>query len=73
MKDRPILTQPLTASERRSRDELITASNAYFEGMEQGTEKAMPFDPLCQRIENGAGTANDPTNQIAIRRMSCGD
>ena len=73
MQDRPILTRPLAPSERRSRDELITASNAYFEGMEQGTDKVTPFDPLCQRIENGVGTANDPTNQIAIRRMSCGD
>jgi len=73
MKDRPILTQPLAPSERRSRDELITAANAYFEGMEQGTDKVVPFDPLCQRIENGVGTALDPTNSVPIRRLSCGE
>ena len=46
MKDRPILTEPLKPSERRSRDELITVANSYFEGMEIGTEHPVntPFD-----------------------------
>ena len=72
MIDRPILKQALTPAERRSRDELITASNAYFEGMEQGTDKVTPFDPQCQRVENGVPTALDPTNTKAISRISCG-
>jgi len=40
--------------------------------MEQGTEKVTPFDPQCQRVENGVPTALDPTNTKAISRISCG-
>lgn len=64
----PIMTKPLAPSERRTRDELITASDAYFEGMEKGT----PFDPDCKRIENGVVTANDPGNAKQISRIPCG-
>ena len=73
MREDPIMTQPLARSERRSRDELITAANAYFEGMEQATDKNTPFDPLCKRIENGVPTALDPTNTVPVRRLNCGD
>ena len=68
----PIMTQPLAPSERRTRDELITASDAYFEGMEKGTDKVTPFDPDCKRIENGVVTSNDPGNAKQISRLSCG-
>ncbi len=68
----PIMTQSLAPSERRTRDELITASDAYFEGMEKGTDKVTPFDPDCKRIENGVVTANDPGNAKQISRLSCG-
>ena len=68
----PIMTQALAPSEKRSRDELITVANSYFEGMEQGTDKNTPFDKDCKRIENGVVTANDPGNTKQISRLSCG-
>jgi hypothetical protein len=68
----PIMTQPLALSEKRTRDDLITASDAYFEGMEKGTDKVTPFDPDCKRIENGVVTANDPGNAKQISRIPCG-
>jgi ribosomal protein S27AE len=72
MVDRPLLTQPLTAPQRRDRDTLITVANSYFEGMEKGTDKNTPFDKDCQRIENGVITANHADDTIPIRRESCG-
>jgi hypothetical protein len=66
----PIMTQHLAPSEKRSRDELITASDAYFEGMEKGADKVTPFDPDCKRIENGVVTANDPGNAKQISRIN---
>jgi hypothetical protein len=68
----PIMTQALAPSEKRSRDELITVANSYFEGMEKGTDKETPFDKDCKRIENGVVTANDPGNAKEISRLSCG-
>jgi hypothetical protein len=68
----PIMTQALAPSEKRSRDGLITVANAYFEGMEKGTDKYTPFDKDCKRIENGVVTANDPGNAKQISRLSCG-
>jgi len=67
----PIMTQALAPSEKRSRDELITVANSYFEGMEQGTDKNTPFDKDCKRIENGVVTANDPGNTKQISRLFC--
>jgi hypothetical protein len=72
MKIRPLLVEPLTPTERRPRVELIAAANAYFDGMEQGTDKVVPFEANCLRIENGVPTANDPKNAVPIRRESCG-
>ena len=62
LKVAPIMAQALAPSEKRSRDELITVANSYFEGMEKGTDKETPFDKDCKRIENGVVTANDPGN-----------
>jgi hypothetical protein len=47
----PILTEALAPSERRSRDELITVANSYFEGLEKATDKYTPFDKDCTRME----------------------
>lgn len=52
-----IFGQPLTQSERVSREQLITAANAYFDGIEQSSGKIVPFDDACVRIENGRQTA----------------
>jgi len=73
LKDQPLLNQSLESSERRSRDELITVANSYFEGMEKGTDKFTPFDKDCLRIENGVVTSNDRDPKAKeISKMSCG-
>jgi hypothetical protein len=71
--DKPIFSQPLAASERRSREELVRIANSYFEGLEQATAALTPFDKDCQRIENGAIMANNPAGQSEMLRMSCAE
>lgn len=72
LKDKPILHEALAPSERRSRDELVTVANSYFEGLEKATDKYTPFDKNCTRIENGVVTSNNPTGN-PIAKMSCGE
>jgi hypothetical protein len=47
-------------------------TDSYFEGLEHATDKLTPFDPNCQRIENGAVTSGDPTAQGAMQKLGCG-
>lgn len=71
LRDQPDFNQALAPSERRSRDELVTVANSYFEGLEKATDEFTPFDKNCTRIENGVVTSNNPAgNEIA--KMSCG-
>ncbi len=72
LKDQPLLNQLVPASERNTRDELVTIANSYFEGLEKATDKYTPFDKNCKRIENGVVTSNNPTGS-AIAKMSCGE
>lgn len=53
-------SEPLAASEKRPRAELIRVSHAYFEAIEQSDGKVAPFDPECNRLENGMRTAGPP-------------
>ena len=73
LKIAPIMLQPLTASQKRSRQELIRIANSYFEGMVNGTDAATPFADDCMRIENGVVTANNPEGERAMWRMTCGE
>ncbi len=56
----PLLLAPLPSSERRSRDELIAIANKYSEGIEHNNGDLVPFDPECNRIQNGIQTTNNP-------------
>jgi len=69
--DKPIFSEAVPPAERRSRSEMISIANSYFEGLNQATGKITPFDPNCQRIENGNITANNP-NGRGIAKLSCG-
>jgi hypothetical protein len=69
--DKPIFSEALSPSDRRSRKEMISIANSYFEGLNQSTGKITPFDPNCTRVENGNITANNP-NGRAMQKMSCG-
>jgi hypothetical protein len=51
--------------ERSTREQLRHDANQYFNGIEQGNGKIVPFAEECLRIENGAQTA--PTIATASR------
>ena len=55
-------SDPLPASERKSRVDLLRTANKYFTGMQQNDGKGdYPFAEDCNRIENGTLTTNVPT------------
>jgi hypothetical protein len=60
----PLFLAALPASERRSRDEMIAISNKYSEGIEHSNGDLVPFDPDCNRIQNGTQTTNNPNLKL---------
>jgi len=73
----PILLETVPIADRKPRAELIATTNQYFEAIEQGNGKVAPFDPECNRFENGmktsgtAGCSNQLDTQVFnyIRRI----
>jgi hypothetical protein len=72
VKTLPVFDELLPQAQRRSREQLIATANSYFEGLEQATGKVTPFEPGCQRRENGSITANNPDAKNAMSKLSCG-
>jgi hypothetical protein len=60
----PLFLTALPASERRSRDEMIAIANKYSEGIEHNSGGLVPFDPECNRIQNGTQTTNNPSLKL---------
>jgi hypothetical protein len=60
----PLFLAPLPTSERRRRDEMIAIANKYFDGIEQSNGDLVPFDPDCNRVQNGVQTTNNPNLKI---------
>jgi hypothetical protein len=57
----PLMKDLIPAGKRLSRAELVTIGNSYFTGLDTDHSAAhVPFDPACQRRENGMITSNDP-------------
>jgi len=52
----PLLTEAIPVADRMPRNQLIATANTYFEAIEQGNGKVAPFDPQCERFENGMKT-----------------
>ena len=73
LKDKPIFREALTTSQRRPRAELVRIADSYFEGLAHATETLTPFDPHCQRIENGVITASnpDPKPRLLVWKLDC--
>lgn len=69
---KPIFYEDVPPAERRGRAQMLAITNSYFEGLEEGTETLTPFDPNCQRQENGMTTAGNPQAPPGMSRMSCG-
>ncbi len=72
LKDKPVFTEVVPPAERRPRDEMARIANSYFEGLDKATGALTPFEPGCQRIENGVISANAPGGTNEIFKMDCG-
>ncbi len=68
---KPVFYEDVPAPERRSRGRMLAITDSYFEGLAEATGAITPFDPDCQRIENGNVTSNNPSAE-GIAKLSCG-
>jgi hypothetical protein len=60
----PLMMEVIPEGKRSPRHELITIGDSYFTGLDTEESGAnIPFDPACQRRENGMVTANNPDAQ----------
>jgi len=57
----PVWLQPLEASQKSSRAEMLKIANTYFEGIEHSSGDMVPFDPRCNRILDGYQDTSNPT------------
>jgi len=84
IKPRPALLQKIDESERVSREEMVKASMAYYDAIEQNDGNVAPFAEECQRHEGGIASANNQTPlpkdaettfgaMAAFGRMKCGE
>jgi hypothetical protein len=53
----PAFSEILTPQERVSRQEMIRISNVYFDALDKMSDRDVPFDRECYRLENGMLTA----------------
>ncbi len=57
----PLMAQVIPPEKRSSRAELARIGDSYFTGLDtRESSEGIPFDPACQRRENGSVTANNP-------------
>ena len=69
----PIFSEIVPEKERLTRAELASIGNSYFTGLDTDNNGSnVPFDPDCQRRENGTTTANstDPKAR-AMAKLGC--
>jgi hypothetical protein len=71
----PLMMEVIPAAKRQSRAELASAGDSYFTGLDTDDDgKNVPFDPACQRRENGMITSNNPDMpKGSMQWMNCKD
>jgi len=70
---KPVLLADVKVADRSSREDLIRIADSYFTGLDTDhSGKNVPFDPQCQRREDGNVTANssDP-KASAMQKLGC--
>ena len=69
----PILTEEVPAKDRLARSEMIRIADSYFTGLDTDhSGKNVPFDPNCQRREDGNVSANSPDpTASSMQKMGC--
>jgi hypothetical protein len=72
-KPNPIYSETVPLEERIPRQNMIAIVNSYFDGLEKATAKAIPFDPKCDRLNNGELTTNDHSSGSSILGMGCAE
>jgi len=60
MAAKPEWDEALPSARRTSREAMLAAANAYFDGIEAESGANVPALPTCNRYENGAKTTNRP-------------
>ena len=58
------LLEPLSPAERSSRDQLVDASDRYFQGFTQKKGSIVPFADQCSRRENGIAATNNSDGPV---------
>jgi len=56
----PVYEEILPVAQRSTREELIAAGHAYFDGIANSTDEGVPMDPYCHRRENGVTLLSNP-------------
>jgi hypothetical protein len=59
----PVWLQPLTASQRTPRQQMIKIANLYFDGILHSNGNMVPFDLRCNRILDGYQDTNHPNEK----------
>lgn len=69
----PLMMEVIPEGKRSSRADLASIGDSYFAGLDTDNHgRNVPFDPDCQRRENGAVTANNPDfPEGSMQRMGC--
>ncbi|MBP1623906.1 MAG: hypothetical protein H6Q07_1926 [Acidobacteria bacterium] len=68
----PLMMEVIPEGRRSSRAELAAIGDSYFTGLDTDEHgRNIPFDPDCQRRENGMVTANDPNSKNPMSKMGC--
>lgn len=74
-----LFTTALAKSERRPRAQMIAIASKYSDGVEHSDGALVPFDPGCNRVQNGVQTTNnpslkfDPKDSWTIFSLGCKD
>ena len=59
------LLQPPAPAARTPREQLIAATNSYFDGFAQSKGSIVPFDDACSRRENGMAATSNSAGWVA--------
>jgi hypothetical protein len=56
----PLLEKAVEPAQRTSREKMLAAANAYFDGIEKSSSDGVPLDDGCVRRDNGVHTTLNP-------------
>jgi len=69
----PVYAEAVPPGERTSRQRMVSIVNSYFDGLENATGEGIPFDPKCDRLNNGELTTNNRAANSTILAMGCAE